>query len=229
MNDALDGFRSSFRYRSSYQNMMSSAVKGSPSDHFIPSRSFRTMVLPPSCNSQPLAMCGTICSTFASQYRMWSWLWRSMFCLSAGPVNAMRQLPPYLPTSSVGLSTSGSLGRRCSTGGSLPALTRSANIGASLNALGILAASRTTSGKLVLVPPAAAAAGLVVAAAAGAVVAAGAAAAGAVVAAGAAAGAVVGAAAGLAGACVGAWAAGVPGPQAESAMAAPAPPNIQTN
>src|SRR5438105_7840432 len=73
-----------------------------------------------------------------------------MFCLSAGPVNAMRQLPPYLPTSFVGCSTSGSSGRRCSTGGSLPAFTCSASIGASLNCFGVLAASVITCGRLPL-------------------------------------------------------------------------------
>src|SRR5437870_13314408 len=73
-----------------------------------------------------------------------------MFCLSAGPVNAMRQLPPYLPTSFVGCSTSGSCGRRCSTGGSLPAFTCSASIGASLNCFGVLEASVITCGRLPL-------------------------------------------------------------------------------
>src|SRR5579885_2074139 len=143
----------------------------------------------------------------------WSCMWRSMFWVSAGPVNAIRQLPPYWPIASVGLRTSGSSGRRFSTGGSLPAFTRSASIGASLNCFGILAGSVITSGKL---PPVAgawaagaaaaagfvAAAGAVVAAAAGFVAAAGAlVAAGAVVAAGAgappAAGAVVAAGAGV--------------------------------
>src|SRR6266567_965687 len=61
----------------------------------------------------------------------------------------MRQLPPYLPTSLVGCSTSGSLGRRWSTGGSWPALTRSASIGASLNCFGVFAGSVMTSGRFV--------------------------------------------------------------------------------
>src|SRR2546427_4672732 len=71
-----------------------------------------------------------------------------MFCLSAGPVNAMRQLPPYVPISLVGCSTSGCSGNRCSTGGSLPNLTCSASTGDSLNCLGILAGSSTTCGRL---------------------------------------------------------------------------------
>src|SRR5512139_774266 len=44
-----------------------------------------------------------------------------------------RQTPPYLPTPSEPSTTSGSLGRRCSTGGRLPAFTWSASTGASLN------------------------------------------------------------------------------------------------
>src|SRR5258708_3490667 len=117
-------------------------------------------------------------------------------------------MPPYLPVSLVGLMTSGSSGRRCSTAGRLPALTWSASIGASLNFLGILAGSVTTSGTA-----------FDGAAATGAgVVAAGAAFAGALVAGGGA----VGATAGLAGADVGA--AGAEGPQA--AMTPAAAPSI---
>ena len=53
----------------------------------------------------------------------------------AGPVNARRQVPPYLPISFSGCQTIGSAGMRCSTGGSLPAFTSSASIGASANCL----------------------------------------------------------------------------------------------
>jgi len=42
-----------------------------------------------------------------------------------------RSVPPYLPTAFVGVTTTGSGGRRSSTGGSEPALTFSANEGAS--------------------------------------------------------------------------------------------------
>src|SRR5689334_14919828 len=85
-------------------------------------------------------------------------------------------VPPYLPTPSMPSSTTGFFGSRWSTGGSLPALTRSASIGASAY----------------LPDPAAAAGAAVASAAAGAAVAS--AAAGAAVAA-AAAGAAVGGAA----------------------------------
>src|SRR5215213_4190802 len=71
---------------------------------------------------------------------------RLPFSLSPGPVNARRQVPPYFPISWSGLITSGSAGRRCSTGGSLPALTSSASIGASLKLLGNWAGSVMTVG-----------------------------------------------------------------------------------
>ena len=45
-------------------------------------------------------------------------------------------MPPYLPISWSGLTTSGWSGTRCSTGGSLPALTSSASIGASASFAG---------------------------------------------------------------------------------------------
>src|ERR1700730_4633179 len=48
-----------------------------------------------------------------------------------------RSMPPYLPILLVGVTTSGFGGRRCSTGGSLPCLTRSASMGASLNWVGL--------------------------------------------------------------------------------------------
>src|SRR5512138_3662277 len=54
---------------------------------------------------------------------------RSLPLRSMVPV---RHSPPYLPTASCGFTTSGAGGRRWSTGGSLPPLTRSASMGASL-------------------------------------------------------------------------------------------------
>ena len=70
---------------------------------------------------------------------------RLPFSTSPGPVKPRRQVPPYLPISCTGLSTSGSSGTRCSTGGSLPALTSSASIGASLSFAG-RGASRSNVG-----------------------------------------------------------------------------------
>src|SRR5512141_698896 len=52
---------------------------------------------------------------------------------SDGPRKPRRHVPPYLPTSGA-VMTYGFLGRRSATVGSLPALTWSANIGASLYA-----------------------------------------------------------------------------------------------
>ena len=73
---------------------------------------------------------------------------RLPFSWSAGPVNARRQLPPYLPISSSGLMTNScdGSGRRLSTAGSLPALTSSASAGASLKVFGNALASRMISG-----------------------------------------------------------------------------------
>src|SRR3954471_2638938 len=53
------GTTSLFWYMSSNQNIQSSAVNGCPSDHFMPLRSDRRIVLPPSTSSQDLATAGT--------------------------------------------------------------------------------------------------------------------------------------------------------------------------
>src|SRR3954453_16022122 len=53
------GTKSLYEYKSSNQNTQSSAVNGAPSDHFIPLRSERRIVLAPSRSSQLLATAGT--------------------------------------------------------------------------------------------------------------------------------------------------------------------------
>src|SRR3954454_22577737 len=126
------GVRSLFWYRSSYQNKMSSAVKGWPSDHLWPLRSENVNVLLPSLASQLLATEGTCFAPVKSANTSLSLaMIRLPFSPSPGPVKARRQMPPYLPISLSGLMTNGSSGTRCLTGGSLPALTSSASIGAS--------------------------------------------------------------------------------------------------
>ena len=52
------GLRSVFSTMCSYQNMMSSAPNGAPSDHFMPSRRNTFHWVKSSFDSQPLAMCG---------------------------------------------------------------------------------------------------------------------------------------------------------------------------
>ncbi len=52
------GLRSGLRTMCWYQNMMSSAVNGSPSDHFMPARRNTFHWVKSSLDSQPLAMCG---------------------------------------------------------------------------------------------------------------------------------------------------------------------------
>ena len=71
---------------------------------------------------------------------------RLPFSPSPGPVKPRRQVPPYLPMLWSGFTTIGSSGMRWVTGGSLPAFTSSASIGASPNFLGHFAGSRTSSG-----------------------------------------------------------------------------------
>ena len=71
---------------------------------------------------------------------------RLPFSTSPGPVKPRRQMPPYLPTSSSGFRTIGSDGTRSATGGSLPALTSSASIGASWKVFGHCAGSMTMLG-----------------------------------------------------------------------------------
>jgi hypothetical protein len=79
MKFAFDGLSSLLLYRSSNQNMLSSAVKGWPSDHFMPLRRWIVIVLPSSLTSQPFATCGTTWVTVGSQCSKWSYEIRSMF------------------------------------------------------------------------------------------------------------------------------------------------------
>ena len=117
---------------SSHQNTKSLAVNGVPSDHREPLRSETVIVFPPSETSHDFASDGTTFVPVLSQNRMPSVeTIRLPFSASPGPVKARRQMPPYLPISWSGLMTIGSSETRCSTGGSLPALTSSASIGAS--------------------------------------------------------------------------------------------------
>ena len=58
IHGGVDGVRSSLRTIFSYQNTMSSAVNGSPSDHFMPGRKNTVHWVKSSLDSQPLAMWG---------------------------------------------------------------------------------------------------------------------------------------------------------------------------
>ena len=98
--------------------------------------------LPSSLISQPFATLGAILVPVTSQNSSLSAeRTRLPFSLSPGPRKPRRQVPPYLPTLRSGFSTIGSCGMRCSTGGSLPALTSSASAGASSNFFGHCAGS----------------------------------------------------------------------------------------
>src|SRR5258707_15892127 len=107
---------------SSYQNMKSSAVKGAPSDHFMPLRRNKVVRRPSALISKPFATLGVILVPVTSQNSSLSEeRTRLPFSLSPGPRNPRRQVPPYFPTLRSGLSTIGSCGRRCSTGGGFAA------------------------------------------------------------------------------------------------------------
>src|SRR5260370_23100682 len=122
---------------SSYQNTKSSAVKGAPSDHFIPLRKNRVVRRPSALVSQPFATLGAILVPLTSQNRSLSEdRTRLPFSLSPGPRKPRRQVPPYFPTLRSGLITIGSCARRCSTRGNFPAFTSSASPGASPNFFG---------------------------------------------------------------------------------------------
>src|SRR5688572_18203569 len=137
------GVRSLLPYRSSYQKITSSAPNGAPSDHLWPFRKNSVSVRPPSPVSQRWATDGISFVPLKFQKIILSdELIRLPFSLSPGPVKARRQVPPYVPISASGLTTIGSSGMRCSTGGSLPALTSSASIGASPSLAGRFASAR---------------------------------------------------------------------------------------
>ena len=112
--------------------MTSSVVKSSPSDHFKPLRNVNVNSVESSLTVQDSAMfgCGSVIPVLKNN--RWSFIGRSMFCPSAGPVNARYQVPPYLPIPPAGCTTNGLSGSRSSTGGRSPAATNAANIGASL-------------------------------------------------------------------------------------------------
>src|SRR5512143_2704028 len=132
---------------SSYQKTQSLAVNGLPSDHFSPLRRYNVVVLPSSLTFQSRASEGMILLPAKSQNSgLSAERMRLMFSASAGPVNPRRHVPPYLPISFTGCTTSGSDGKRSLTAGNLPSFTSWASAGASLNAAGILAASVNTAG-----------------------------------------------------------------------------------
>ena len=126
----MEGVRSLLFTTSLYQNMMSSAVNGSPSDHLLPSRRLMVHWVKSSFGSTLSAyFISTLAPSMEKRTRP-SLTMRMRPLRSDGPVKPRCQMPPYWPISGASM-TYGFLGRRSSTGGSVPALTRSASIGAS--------------------------------------------------------------------------------------------------
>src|SRR5581483_6916872 len=104
-----------------YQKTMSSAVNGSPSDHLCPLRSVKVISVKSSFHLKSFAMLGTM--VFSSSRKRSKFTWRTLKnseLPDSGPIEAKRARPPYLPISSEGTTTSGSSGRRCSTGARSP-------------------------------------------------------------------------------------------------------------
>src|SRR5437879_11517709 len=89
-----------------------------------------------------------------------------MVLLVDGPGERLAPVPAVFPDLVRRLHHQRLSRRRCSTGGSLPAFTCSASIGASLNCFGVLAASVITCGRLPLAAGAVVVVVVVVAAAA---------------------------------------------------------------
>src|SRR5918996_1323465 len=112
---------------------MSSAVKGLPSDHFMPSLSLKVYSLPCPAISMLLATLGMGSVHSGSQRTSGSYeTVRHSQTTSAVPRMAEFQVPPYWPISSTGSTTMGLSGRRSSTAGKSPASTCCASSGASL-------------------------------------------------------------------------------------------------
>ena len=124
---------SSLATRSSAQNITSSAVNGAPSDHFMPGRRWKVYSVASSLTSMLLAALSLqpVMSIFQRTSPSWWVAWRLTSPRSAMVRMPWRQVPPYLPMRSTGVTTSGSSGSRSSTGGNSPAATRAASIGAS--------------------------------------------------------------------------------------------------
>src|ERR687893_2446959 len=112
---------------------MSSAVKGLPSDHFMPSLSLKVYSLPCPAISTLSATLGIGSVHSGSQRTSGSYeTVRHSQTTSAVPRMAEFQVPPYWPISSTGSTTMGLSGRRSSTAGKSPASTCSASSGPSL-------------------------------------------------------------------------------------------------
>src|SRR5207247_619764 len=115
-----------------YQNAMSSVVYSAlPSDHFSPWRSLMVHTFPSGLTLHDSSMRGCKFRLLSNQAHARSTTLLGPL-MSDTPWNARRHVPPCLPTPSSPVSTAGFFGSRWSTAGSLPALTRSASIGASL-------------------------------------------------------------------------------------------------
>ena len=119
-------------------------MKGAPSDHFVPGRSFTVVTRPSGEMSRLWARFGMMALASVLKRNSVERAYRSRLQTDLDE-NAARMSPPYLPISSNTGMTRGSVGRRSSTGGSLPASTSWASSGASLNSSGAGAVTAATN------------------------------------------------------------------------------------
>src|SRR5215472_11178616 len=92
-----EGVRSLFWITSSYQNMKSSAVKGTPSDHFTPLRRCSVMVLPSSDQVQDSARLGSTVRPSLESRRITASMPIRLLASPNSPVEEcmVRAVPPY--------------------------------------------------------------------------------------------------------------------------------------
>ena len=108
----MTGFISRSNHTWFIRNMKSSAVSGAPSDHLIPGRRRIVVTRPSSLRRQDSARLGSTLRRSAEIVRACSKLKNCQLSHSV-----MRAVPPYLPIFRYGCTTTGSSGRRASTGG----------------------------------------------------------------------------------------------------------------
>src|SRR5690606_5667664 len=126
--------------------MMSSAVNGAPSDHFMPSRRWDVYSRVSSLTSQLSAIFGSTPEKSGFQIARFSQPAMNQTPPQPGfvPTKPKRSVPPYSPGSTSGSTTAGFNGIRWSIGGSASAATRSASMGASVYVMSCASDSGTT-------------------------------------------------------------------------------------
>src|SRR3954466_14159616 len=133
MNDhALGGWLTYLLFASQFhQYMMSSAVNGTPSDHFKPSRSVIVQTRLSADGSTLLATCALTGYPSGDQCVRKDALRRKLIVSTSVVAFVANRIhvPPYLPMPSGPSMTTGSLGMRSASGRRSPCLTSAVKIG----------------------------------------------------------------------------------------------------